>query len=52
MNKNLVLFSVIFFMCYGIYAQSTATISGQLIDEKTKESIPFASIVILPFSPL
>jgi len=47
MKKNILLFLILFFTCFKIYAQLNATVSGQIIDKETEESIPFASVAIL-----
>jgi outer membrane receptor protein involved in Fe transport len=47
MKRNVFLFVVILILSFKIFAQSSSTISGQIIDKKTKEVIPFASVIIL-----
>jgi len=47
MMKNILLFTIVLLAGFKIYAQSEFTVSGQIIDRETKESIPYATIVIL-----
>lgn len=47
MRKNILLLAVVLFASLKLYAQSSATLSGQVVDKQTKESISFATIVIL-----
>ncbi len=43
----MLLFAIILIAGFKIYAQSSATISGQILDKETKEVIPFATVAIL-----
>ncbi|WP_430935851.1 TonB-dependent receptor domain-containing protein [Saccharicrinis sp. 156] len=47
MKRNMLLFAIILIAGFKIYAQSSATISGQILDKETKEVIPFATVAIL-----
>jgi len=44
-------FIAITIACFGLYAQSTAVISGKIIDGSTAESLPFATIALYQAAP-
>ena len=47
MKKIIILSAILALTVFRIYAQSGVTVSGQIVDQKTKEFIPFASIAVL-----